>query len=92
MGQPVIPTLTAADQALAVSTLVNNSIGRWNATRPKGTAVTVQYSFGTNVSTYVGQCTETRTAKATFQQLDAETKVSEGEAFNTQTNKAGGSG
>lgn len=81
MAQPVIPTLTAADQALAVSTLINDSVGRWNATSPKGTAVTVQYSFGTSVPTYVSQYAETRTAATTFQQVDAATKAQVREAL-----------
>lgn len=81
MAQPVIPTLTASDQALAVSTLVDDSLGRWNAASAIGSAATVQYSFGTSVPSYVGQFTETRTAAATFQTLDAATRVQVREAL-----------
>jgi len=70
MAQPVIPTLTASDQSLAVSTLVDDALGRWNATSVKGTAVTIQYSFGTSVPSYVSQFSHTRTAQATFQPFD----------------------
>ncbi|WP_395826619.1 matrixin family metalloprotease [Elstera sp.] len=69
MAQPVIPTLTASDQALAVSTLVDDSLGRWNATSVKGAAVTVQYSFGASVPTYASRFTDTAAALTTFQPL-----------------------
>ncbi len=81
MAQPIIPTLTAADQALAVSTLISDSAGRWNATSAKGTAVTVQYSFAASVPSYVGSYSETRTATATFASLDAATKTQTREAL-----------
>ncbi len=67
MAQPVIPTLTAADQALAVSTLVDDSLGRWNATSVKGTSVVVQYSFGLSIPSYASQFIDTRSALTTFQ-------------------------
>lgn len=75
MAQPVIPTLSASDQALAVSTLVDDSMGRWNATSAKGTAVTVQYSFGASLPSYVSQFSDTRAATTTFQVLDEATKA-----------------
>ncbi len=75
MAQPVIPTLSASDQALAVSTLVDASLGRWNSTSAAGTAATVQYSFGTSLPSYVSQYTDTRTASSTFQAFTDEMKV-----------------
>ncbi len=81
MAQPVIPTLTASDQALAVSALVDDELGRWNATSAKGTEVTIQYSFGTSVPSYVWQFSDTRTAMSTFQTFDQATRAQTREAL-----------
>lgn len=81
MAQPVIPTLTAADQALAVSTLVDDSLGRWNATSAKGTGVVVQYSFGTSVPSYAALDPDTRSALTTFQALDTTMRTQAREAL-----------
>lgn len=67
MAQPVIPTLSASDQALAVSTLVDADLGRWNGASALGTAAVVQYSFATSIPSYTSQFTDTRTAATTFQ-------------------------
>ncbi|KJV10155.1 hypothetical protein VZ95_06855, partial [Elstera litoralis] len=81
MAQPVIPTLTASDQSVAVSTLVDDSLGRWNATSVKGTAVTVQYSFATSVASYANQFIDTRAGLTSFQAFDDTMKAQAREAL-----------
>lgn len=75
MGQPTIPTITAADQQLAISTLVDDTLGRWNATSSKGTAAVVQYSFGLSIPSYTNQYLNTYPAQTTFQPFTDDMKV-----------------
>ncbi len=75
MAQPMIPTITAADQQMAISTLVDDALGRWNAASSKGTATVVQYSFGQSIPTYTNQYFDTYTAPTTFQPFTEDMKA-----------------
>lgn len=75
MAQPIIPTITAADQQMAISTLVDDTLGRWNGTSSKGTGAVVQYSFGLSVPSYTNQYLDTYPAQSTFQSFSEDMKA-----------------